>query len=560
MPVIDLNKEYLKRLLQDLPPDKLNWEEIRRSIPMMGASYEREDEESISFEFFPNRPDLYSVEGVARAYRSFVTSEPLSPDIYRLVDESGVRVVVEKNVLSVRPYIGGVLVEGVQIDEDSLLSLMNLQEKLHLTLGRGRKKMAIGVHDYAPIQPPFRYLAVKPDEIEFLPLQGSREMTLREILMEHEKGVEYAHTLEGFSLYPIIIDKKNNVLSFPPIINGELTRVTEETTDIFVDCTGTSLRAVEDALKIITAQLIDLGGKAKSVEIVYPSPPPPGATEKIVSPPFQWEVMKVPVADAKALLGVEKDDGFEEALRRMGYTVKVEEGELIVKIPPMRVDILHPVDIYEDLAIGFGYDNFSGVLPHTPSIGEGRGVMHLINLLREVMIGLGYQEVKTLTMVDRGDVEFLDENNEIGVEVINPLSEEHSALRPSLHSSLLGFLKLNRHRELPQRIFEIGEVVKEGVNHWELGGMVVQKGIGFTDVKSTVEHIMRVLGIETKVERVDKKIYIRGRAATLLSKDNVMLGDMGEVHPEILHRYEISYPTVSFRLDVERIFEMWRER
>lgn len=564
MPVIELNRRHFREILYDLPEEKLRWEEVKRTIPMMGASYEREDEETISFEFFPNRPDLYSVEGVARAYRSYVTSQPLSPELYRLQGSSGIYVEVDPSVLAVRPYIGGVVVKGVSIDESSLRSLMNVQEKLHMTLGRGRKKMAIGIHDSSPLYPPFRYMGAKPHEVRFLPLQGEREMTLEEILQHHEKGVEYAHTLEGFSRYPVLLDSRGQVLSFPPIINGELTRVTEETTEIFVDCTGTSLRVIEETLNIITAQLIDLGGRAESVDIHYP----PGVFEfgekggeelgTRRTPPFEWTNLKIPLKDAKRLLGVDiKPEEAVDALQRMGYPVRALKGGILeVSVPPMRVDILHPVDIFEDMAIGYGYSRFEGELPRAPAFGEELSGKELEERLRELMIGLGYQEVKTLSLVPQAELKALEMEQEAGVEILNPLSEEHSALRPSLLPSLLVFLRNNRHRDLPQRVFEIGEVVRSGRNRSELWAVAVERKVGFTDVKSMAEYLMRSMGVDVKVERSRRAYFIRGRSAALRGPGGKPLCEFGEVHPEVLERHEITYPATALRVDLDGLLEV----
>ncbi|MCD6110740.1 MAG: phenylalanine--tRNA ligase subunit beta [Thermoplasmata archaeon] len=563
MPIIEINRQHFREILYDLPEEKLHWDEVKRTIPMMGASFEREDEETISFEFFPNRPDLYSVEGAARAYRSYVTSQPFSQDLYSLQGSSGIYLEVASSVLEVRPYIGCVMVRGVNIDENSLRSIMNVQEKLHMTLGRGRKKMAIGIHDFSPLYPPFRYLGANPDEVSFLPLQGDREMTLAEILKYHDKGVEYAHTLDGFPRYPVILDSKGQVLSFPPIINGELTRVTEDTTDIFVDCTGTSLRVIEESLNIITAQLIDLGGRAESVEIRYP----PGAYERGESggaelgiretPPFEWTHLKISLKDAKRLLGVEI--GVEEAIKalnRMGYPVQFLRGEVLeVSVPPMRVDILHPVDLFEDMAIGYGYGRFEGDLPKTPAFGEELPGKELEGQLRELMIGLKYQEVKTLTLVSEAELKALEMDREVGVEVINPLSEDHSALRPSLLPSLLGFLRNNRHRDFPQRVFEIGEVVRGGRNRFELWAVAVERKVGFTDVKSVAEYLMKSVGVDVKVERSKRAFFIRGRSAVLLGRAGEPLCEIGELHPEVLERYEITYPATALRIDIDNLAE-----
>ena len=266
MPVINMDKDDLARLCGP----GFSLDRFADTVPFMGATVEKEEKNEIAVEFFANRPDLFSVEGVARSYRVF------SPDLdgsvygkerYSVTGSSGILLSVGKGIAPIRPIIGGAYLEGVSIDEPTLVSIMNLQEKLHLTLGRKRRKVAIGIHDAAPLKPPFTYDAYSPDEIRFVPLGKDREWDLARILSEHEKGLDYAWTLEGLRKYPVITDSTGQVLSFPPIINGELTRLTENTRNLFLDLTGTSQKAVDTACNIIACALADRGGKIQTVEL-----------------------------------------------------------------------------------------------------------------------------------------------------------------------------------------------------------------------------------------------------------------------------------------------------
>ena len=96
-----------------------------------------------------------------------------------------------------------------------------------------------------------------------------KEYTPAEILEENEKGKKYAHLLEGFDKYPMITDNEGKILSMPPIINGNLTRLEEDTHTIIVDITGTDKKAVEQSLNIICCSFAEVGGKIKSMEMVY---------------------------------------------------------------------------------------------------------------------------------------------------------------------------------------------------------------------------------------------------------------------------------------------------
>ncbi len=242
-----------------------NLESLKQAIPMMGVDMECINEEKIVLEVFPNRPDMLSVEGFARALKGFLGDK--TGHVGYNVGESDVVLNVDPSVDGVRPAVGAGLILGIDLDDYTVKSIMDMQEKLHLTHGRNRAKVAIGVHDLDKVEPPFTYKAVAPDEISFVPLEMDRELTLAQILRKHPKGRDYAWCLEGKSKYPVFVDRNDQVLSFPPIINGELTKITENTRNLFLDLTGTDQKAVDVALNIISTALADRGGKIKSVEV-----------------------------------------------------------------------------------------------------------------------------------------------------------------------------------------------------------------------------------------------------------------------------------------------------
>ncbi len=264
MPTVEFATEDLLNLLGG---KDLSLTELEESIPMIGVSLEEIDEEKMVLEVFPNRPDMLSIEGFVRAFKGFFGLEKGFID-YEVL-KSDITLYVDPSVEKIRPFVCAAQIDGVKINDFGLRSLMNVQEKLHTTHGRNRVKVAIGVHDSDKLTPPYTYKAVKPDSISFIPLDTQDEMNLIEILEKHPKGVDYAFTLEGAEKYPIIVDSQQNVLSFPPIINGELTRITEETKNLFIEVTGKSQLAVDQALNIVVTSIADRGGKIKSVEIKH---------------------------------------------------------------------------------------------------------------------------------------------------------------------------------------------------------------------------------------------------------------------------------------------------
>lgn len=257
MPTVEFKfKELCSFLGRNFKPD-----ELKERISMLGVDLERIDEDKIIMEIFPNRPDLLSIEGLSRALKGVLGIET-GLKSYNLI-ESNVKIFVDKSVENVRPCINGAIIKNISMDENFLISIMDLQEKLHLTHGRNRRKVAIGIHDLSKIEPNFTYKAVKPNEISFVPLDMSEEMSLDEILRKHSKGREYSFILEKKERYPVILDKNKNVISFPPIINAELTRVTHETREIFIDVTGLDENAVNQALNIVTTAIVERGIETK---------------------------------------------------------------------------------------------------------------------------------------------------------------------------------------------------------------------------------------------------------------------------------------------------------
>ena len=240
--------------------------ELKDKISMLGVDLERLDKKSLVMEIFPNRPDLLSIEGFSRALKGVLNIEKGMK--HYPVKESKVKLFVDKSVKGVRPYITGGIIKKVSLTKNFLISLMNIQEKLHLTHGRNRRKVAIGVHDFSKIKPPFIYKAVSPKEISFVPLGMKSKLTLKEILEKHPKGRDYAFILTNKKKYPLILDNNQSVLSFPPIINGELTKVTEKTKELFIDVTGWDKKAINQALNILVTALADRGGEIYSINVI----------------------------------------------------------------------------------------------------------------------------------------------------------------------------------------------------------------------------------------------------------------------------------------------------
>jgi phenylalanyl-tRNA synthetase beta chain len=524
---------------------KISKKDLIEKLPMIGADLDRVEDDEISIEFFPDRPDLASVEGIVRASRAFFGFKT-GLKIYD-VKKSDISINVDSSVKKVRPYVVTALVKNVQMTDELIASLMDLQEKLHLGLGRNRKKIAIGVHNFEPIQPPFIYKAVDPDTVQFVPLNKVESMTMSQILEKHEKGVDYAHILEGFDKHPLIVDSNNNVLSYPPIINGSLTEVTPFTSDLFIDVTGLDMKAINYALNIVVTALAERGGQIYSTKVQYEN-------KSYISPDLQPVEKKLSVDYVNKILGTNMNGKeITSCLKKMGYNIKKsDEKTLAVEIPAWRADILHEIDLVEDVAVGYGFHNFKSDFPKALTFGKSLQKNDIRNSLRNIMIGLKFNEVTTFTISNEND-EFKKIGLTVGnrVQIQNPIGEEFSCLRTGLISSLLKILSENRHHALPQQIFELGVIVDTDFkNHNNLAFVKIDAKANFTECKSYVEAVMRDIGVKYNIKDKKHPGFITGRCASVLYK-NKEIGFFGELHPKTIKGFDLEHPIIAFEIQAD---------
>jgi phenylalanyl-tRNA synthetase beta chain len=543
MPLVTFNyKDFIDVLGYDISKESLI-----EKLPMIGGDFSHTSGDEINIEFFPNRPDLTSVEGIARASRAFFgfktglqTYETRSSEVSLTVDPS---------VKTVRPFVTTALVKDVTITNDLIVSLMGLQEKLHVGLGRNRRKVAIGVHNAEPVTPPFVYKAVDPDAVSFVPLAKNDSMTLREILRKHEKGIDYASLLDGFDRYPLIVDAHNNVLSFPPIINGSLTEVTPYTKDIFIDVTGTDRKAINYALNIVTTALAERGGKIYQT-IIHDE------GKKRISPDFTPRQHIVSTGSVNRVLGTKlQEKDIITCLKKMGHNaVDNGKGTIQVEVAAWRSDILHEVDLIEDVAVGYGFDQFETDFPKALTFGKALPEYYLIEGVRTLLIGLGFNEVTTFVISNQKD-EFqrMGLQEHAMVEIENPIGEEYSGLRVSLLPSLLKLLRANRHHPLPQQIFEVGLVVDEHAkNRYHLAALKIDAKANFTECKSLVENVVRESGTKPIIVEKNHGAFIEGRCAGVMKKD-AELCVFGELHPKTIQAFDLEHPIIAFELALDHL-------
>jgi phenylalanyl-tRNA synthetase beta chain len=544
MPVISFSSRDLEALLgagarRPLPGEHAILEALNDfGLAVEGATPAGE----ITVEALMNRPDLFSVEGIARALRPFLGLSP-SPDY--APQPGPVKVTVDASVEAVRGEIACAVVRGVDLDEAGLGRLLDTQEKLDLTYGRRRTRVSIGLHDLAPLVAPIHYKAVAPDGVSFVPLfaetvpGGSRALTPRQILELHPKGREYAGILAGKDAYPLLVDSKGQVLSFPPIINGSLTQLAPGRRDIFLDVTGTSRAPVQGAAHLLAMLLAERGGALESVEVTRPGQ---GAS---VEPRFEWSKHRLAVSRASKLVGVAlRADEVAFALERMGHRARIVApgAEVDVESPPWRFDLLHEVDLVEDVAVGLGFGNVAPALPRLPTLGVESSDASLSRRARAALVGLGFLEVMTLTLVP---ADAAAPSSGPPATLANPISQDLAVLRARLWPNLFAVLGANTNRDLPQGVFEVGDVVVGGHNVLHVALAYLGGDASFTRVKGIVAALADAVGASPEFESADAPPFTRGRCANLLVGGKVA-GSFGEVSPDLLERFRLAHPAAAF--------------
>jgi len=517
----------------------------------------------IRLDLLAARPDLFDVGGLARALRGTLGIE-LGLSKYE-TKPSNVTLTIDPSVTkpeSYRPYIACAVITLPPVDETSLIAIMKLQENLHWGVGRDRKLASIGVYDLATITPPIRYCTIDPERDPFVPLgMPDKKMTGRYILESHPKGVAYAELLANHKRYPALIDSKGQVLSMPPIINSEETKLKQGTTRVFIDVTGVSQAAVTKSLDTLVCSLCEIGGRVETVQIA-------GADgKKHTSPDLASRNTEVGLVEARRWLGLPLDNkSLTESLRKMRFDItpaKNGEGCFTVSYPPYRTDIRHMVDLFEDVAIGYGYANIEPRLVRSMTVGTPRPEETLSDRVRQILIGLGYSEIMSLPLTTE---EFQFERLRMPTpdrypEVANPKLKAYNVVRTHLMGGLFEALRENRRRPMPQRLFEIDNIV-ELDDTAETGAAekrhvaLVETGrdSGYSTVRSVVDSLLRELGWKAEYTPVERPTFVEGRAAEF-NVNGAPLGTLGEVHPETLANFGLAHPVALAEIDLRRVFE-----
>ncbi|MCW4005651.1 MAG: phenylalanine--tRNA ligase subunit beta [Candidatus Bathyarchaeota archaeon] len=556
MPTIDVDLNEFERLLGKAYNGDL--EEIDELLSLVKSEikgYNKQDN-TLNIEVKDtNRPDLWSVEGLTRALRGFLDLTK-GAKTYNLA-KALIDVNVDPKLEAIRPFIGCAIIKNVALTDTIIRGLMQLQDKLHKTYGRNRQKTSIGLYDFDLITPPLSYQAVNPDKISFVPLGFTEKLSLNQILDEHPKGQEYAHIINKHSSYPILMDANKNVLSFPPIINSnDIGKVTEQTKNLLVEVTGTQQQIVLNTLNLVVLSVLDENGQAYAANIHYPN------KDKQVTPDFAGRQVELNVEYTNKILGMQfTGKQIAQLLQTAGFDIKqVDDRVVMVLVPCYRVDIMHQIDLVEDVAVAYGYNNIEAVWKELATTGSAAPQQHLINTARDLMAGSGYQEVLNYTLTNPDNL-FTKMNHPktATVDLLNPKIVTMTCLRNWLLPSLMEFLSNNQSVEFPHKIFELGKITlpdptAETKTHDKnsLAAATCHPTAGFSEIKACLDAFFLNLGVTWQIKPAKHPSFIEGRVGTVLV-DGKEVGVVGEIHPQVLTAWKLENPVAAFEVDMEQI-------
>lgn len=544
-----------------------------------------------------NRPDLWSVAGISRQLTTYKNTKSLSQqsttpqyNFFETNPDTNKKIIVDKALQTVRPYVLAFTIGGKKIDNTLLLELIQIQEKLCENYGQHRQAVSVGIYREQFISWPVYYSLADPTTTEFVPLDTEKTLNLHAILETHPTGKKYAHLLSKFSRYPLLQDSKKQILSLVPIINSAFLGAIEIGDDrLLIECTGSNLEQLMLTMNIFACDCTDLGFEVTRVQSEYPyaldnniiasfsTNQSTLSTHTLLTTPLKFQApLQVSLKNISTMLGTDISlSEIQLALLKMGVSSKQipdksQDIGVEIEVPPYRNDFLHSVDIIEDVMIGLGLDFFKAEYPKNFTIGRLTDIEYLSRQVINIMVGLGFQEMifpylgsaeefikKMYAEKDRAMAQ------EEMIQVSNPISENYEFVRSSVLSNLLESERVSAHSPYPHRICELGKVViKNNTENYgsqtntNMGFLIADSTIGFTDINSILAAIFYYINIEKwHLELLHDSRFIEGRSGkimrTMPKGQCVQVGVFGEIHPRVLDNFNITMPCVAGEIRLE---------
>lgn len=542
MPTIDISIEDLCKLTKR----KLSLKAIEELLEYCKAGIESQEGDLIRVKLEDtNQPYLWSTEGLARLMRGILDAETGLPT-YKLVETKD-SIKVDKSIEGIRPCIAAFSAKGPAITDAFIKSLIQFQEKLCDGFGMKRKKVSIGIYRYAQINWPVSYKAVEPKSQRFTPLGMSKELNLLEILEVHETGRAFGWILEGMKKYPLLIDSKGQVLSFPPIINSnEVGKIEAGDTELLVEITGTDEESVNLTCNIMASAFADRGWTLRNLTIE--------GKKSHKTPTLATQKSKLDINHIESMIGMKLGkEKISSLLKKMRYGI---EGNSVM-IPCYRDDVMHSVDIAEDVIISYGYNQVPDQPLETYTLGSPKPSTRIIDACREALCGMGYQETLNAILCNKELLYTKMNHPDIGtVELKDYQTQRYSCLRSSILPLMIETLSLNKHNDYPQKIYETGEVAiragKQIIEKENLAFAHTQADATYADAQQALDAMMKSIGVKYSLRAAKNPAYVPGRCAEVLI-GNESVGLIGEIHPETLSNFEIRMPTCGGELNMSAL-------
>jgi phenylalanyl-tRNA synthetase beta chain len=541
MTIVNIPKKELEKKIGRIS------KEVEEKIAMFGTTVEESTDDILAIEVYPNRPDLLSTQGFVRAMDNYLLCKKIKE--YRVKKpEKNFRVKIEKAVKEVRPFTVCAIVKNLKFTDARIKEIIDIQEKLHLTIGRKRKKLAIGIYPLEKITLPITFTAKKPEEIKFRPLEANEEMTGRQILSRHPAGREYACLLKDKELFPVFIDGENRVLSMPPIINSHETgKISGSTSEIFIECSGFNLYYLKKTMNIIASALADMGGEIYAMEIED--------KEKTISPILDPERVEFRIEDLNKTLGLQlKEKDLPRLLQKMGIGCELKGKKSFALVPAYRTDILHWIDLAEEVGIAYGYENFIPEIPKISTIAQEDPTSVKKRLLANILSGLGLLEASSYLLSTKEDIKKAVPDFKDFIEV-EESKTEFNVLRPNLLANLMKIISENTDVSYPQKIFEIGKTLsladtETGIREDEkLGIAIAGETANFTEIKQILDYLFKMLNKTYELRDTEHPTFISGRAGKIVV-DGKEIGVIGEIHPKIISNLKVKMPISALEINL----------
>ncbi|PSQ22224.1 phenylalanine--tRNA ligase subunit beta [Halobacteriales archaeon QS_9_67_15] len=568
MPTVEIDPDEVRELTGY--PEKDD-HALRNELFALGFEYEGEtDDGEFELEFAPDRLDRLSVEGVARSLR------------YQYGEDRGVyipstndaewTIEVDGDVPDQRPSVTGAVVRGLDMDEAALESLIQLQEKLHATMGRQRAKGAIGVHDLTMLKgragsgtedlPPeeaddpnieaasgggksIQYTGIGEHEDTFVPLDENHELTPGDVLVDHPTGAKFADFVDDYDRMPAI----------------------------YIEMTGTDQWTIDHMLNIVCYALDARGGRVEEVDVQY-SDDTSGdyAGETLTRPLFETKTKTVEHAAVESMLGIDLDgEEVVDLVERAGLGLADAQGaeeedtdlSYEVEVPPYRVDVLHPVDVVDDVGRAYGFNDLDPRYPDVSTVGGRHERSRLERAARTALVGMGFEDLLNFHLIGQ-DTNYDRLGVERGSDVFGggepavirePYSEDYEVVRTWALPAVMLVLENNTHRAYPQDLAEVGFVAEQDdgatkmAERRTVAAALARNDASYEDAKARLQALCRAFDVNVETPPTDHPTFISGRTAEI-AVDGESAGVVGEVHPKVLVEYDLEVPVAAFEFDL----------